>query len=283
LAIFSLAGLVENAQAKPLPIRSAVPVMQGASDGAAIFNEKCAPCHTIGGGKLIGPDLKDVTKTRDAAWLERFISNPGGMLDSDPIAQQLLKEYNNVRMPNLGLPADEVGKIIVYLENPGAISPGQAAPSSMPGAGDPSAGRMVFTGLAALANGGPACINCHTVSGVGELGGGQLGPNLTHVVQRLGEPGLAAGLKNIAFPTMIGPYKNRLLTEKEQADLIAFLKDADRQQAPVPVSNAGTLTGNSWAFLGIASVVAMALYGLLFLLRPRRQQGTSSELPVRKS
>jgi len=283
LVIISFASLVEIAQAKPLPVRAAAPAMQGAADGAAIFKDKFAPCHTNGGGKLIGPDLKDVTKRRDAAWLERMISDTSGMLASDPVAQELLKEYNNVRMPNISLSRDEVGKIIAYLENPGELSPGQAIPPTVPGGGDPSAGEVIFTGKAALANGGPACITCHTVSGAGNLGGGQLGPNLTHVVQRLGEPGLAAALKNIAFPTMLGSYQDRPLTEKEQADLVAFLKDTDRLQAPVPVSSAGTLTGNSWAILGIATAGAAVLYGLQFLLRPRRSQRTSPELPVRKS
>lgn len=47
-----------------------------AAAGKALFQGKCAGCHTIGGGKLVGPDLKGVTTTRDHEWFERFISAP---------------------------------------------------------------------------------------------------------------------------------------------------------------------------------------------------------------
>ena len=42
----------------------AAPTAQDAAQGQAIFVQKCASCHTIGGGKLVGPDLKGVTATR---------------------------------------------------------------------------------------------------------------------------------------------------------------------------------------------------------------------------
>jgi cytochrome c2 len=33
---------------------------QTADEGKAIFEEKCASCHTIGGGATVGPDLEGV-------------------------------------------------------------------------------------------------------------------------------------------------------------------------------------------------------------------------------
>ena len=32
------------------------------ADGEQIFKTNCVSCHTIGGGRLIGPDLEGVTK-----------------------------------------------------------------------------------------------------------------------------------------------------------------------------------------------------------------------------
>ena len=32
---------------------------------AQYFRQNCASCHTIGGGRLTGPDLKDVTKRKE--------------------------------------------------------------------------------------------------------------------------------------------------------------------------------------------------------------------------
>ena len=53
------------------------------------------------------------------------------------------------------------------------------------------------------------------MTSIGGLGGGALGPDLTHAAQRYPGPGLAAVLGNIAFPTMAGPFTNRPLTPQE--------------------------------------------------------------------
>src|SRR5574341_1634955 len=69
--------------------------------GEVIFQQKCAACHTIGGGNTVGPDLKDVTTRESRDWLKRFISAPERMLAShDPRAEQLLKEFNDIVMPD---------------------------------------------------------------------------------------------------------------------------------------------------------------------------------------
>ena len=47
----------------------AAPTRQDPVAGEQAFKTKCAACHTIGGGKLVGPDLKEVTTRRDDAWL----------------------------------------------------------------------------------------------------------------------------------------------------------------------------------------------------------------------
>src|SRR4030065_1033317 len=40
-----------------------------AERGEGIFQQKCSACHTVGGGRSVGPDLAGVTSTRDRAWL----------------------------------------------------------------------------------------------------------------------------------------------------------------------------------------------------------------------
>src|SRR5581483_10324354 len=47
-----------------------------AQDAAAFFKQNCASCHTIGGGRLTGPDLKDVTARKDRAWFVQFLQGP---------------------------------------------------------------------------------------------------------------------------------------------------------------------------------------------------------------
>ena len=116
------------------------------------------------------------------------------------------------------------------------------------------------------------------MSGIGSLGGGALGPELTHAAQRYPGPGLAAVLGNIAFPTMAGPFANRPLTPQEQADLVAFLVEADQGRASVPVVSAGALTANTWRVLGIGLAGTVALTVLLALFWPRQRQSASARL-----
>ena len=86
--------------------------------GQDIFNSRCMDCHTIGGGDGLGPDLKDVFRTRDAAWLKSWILAPNKMLEAkDPIAIALLHQFNGVIMPNLSLPEGDVDEVIDFLRS----------------------------------------------------------------------------------------------------------------------------------------------------------------------
>lgn len=87
----------------------------------------CKACHTIGGGKLIGPDLKGVTERREEAWLLSFIKNSQAMIDSgDPIAIQVWEDHNKIPMPpNPQLNDDQIKEILLYIENGGQIAGGQ--------------------------------------------------------------------------------------------------------------------------------------------------------------
>ena len=84
--------------------------------GQYVFASHCAACHTVGRGDNIGPDLKGVTETREAAWLRRFIASPDKMLaEGDPLAVSLFSKYKKVIMPNLRLADVDVDAVIGYL------------------------------------------------------------------------------------------------------------------------------------------------------------------------
>ena len=73
-----------------------------AQDAAAFFKQNCTSCHTIGGGRLTGPDLKDVTQRKDRPWLTRFIVDPRAVLDSgDPYAAKLFEEARGAVMAKI--------------------------------------------------------------------------------------------------------------------------------------------------------------------------------------
>ena len=204
------------------------PPAQAAADGKAIFDDKCASCHSIDGGRLVGPDLKGITAQRDPAWLASFIAGPDKVLASgDPTAAALLQEFNNVQMPNLGLSQEQVAAVIAYLEAPG----GAAAPAPTAGlpAGDPARGEALFMRDVPLQNDGPPCMGCHSIDDAGILGGGVMGPNLTPAFAKYGDAGLASALANIPFPTMKPIYADHPLTAEEQADLHAYIQAAASQ------------------------------------------------------
>lgn len=214
----------------------AAPLLQPVADGQSVFQQKCTSCHTIGGGKLAGPDLKGVTARRDRAWLVRFIVSPDKVLaEKDPTATQLLQEYSNIPMPNLGISEADANAILDYLASQGGAppaatpQPGQAAPPAL--AGDPAAGKALFTGATGLHNGGAPCISCHSAAGAGQLGGGAVGPDLTQTFTKYGgAAGVGGMLAGLPFPTMKPIYDGRPLTAEEQAALTAFFQASASQQ-----------------------------------------------------
>ena len=99
------------------------PKLRNPSAGETVFRTRCAACHTIGGGDLVGtdplhlgPDLLGVTEKRERRWLQRWIFEPDAMLaEGDPIATDLLDRFGGIAMPNTGLSGGEVNSVIEFL------------------------------------------------------------------------------------------------------------------------------------------------------------------------
>jgi len=89
--------------------------------GQILFKKICAPCHTIGVGDRVGPDLCDVIARRDRAWLMNFITNPKKMFaDKDPIVLALAEKFPGVRMPVLGISDSDAEELLSYLDEQSA-------------------------------------------------------------------------------------------------------------------------------------------------------------------
>jgi hypothetical protein len=67
---------------------------------------------------------------------------------------------------------------------------------------------------------------CHSIAGLGALGGGALGPDLTPAAAKYGPTGLASVLTTLPFPTMAPIFADRPLAPDEQGDLQAFISGA---------------------------------------------------------
>ena len=93
---------------------SAVPTDAGAAAAKLAFESKCFACHSIGQGKKLGPDIAGVTKRRTDAWLTQWLKSPDKMLQTDAQAQAMLKEANNIPMPNQGLSDTEIVQYLAY-------------------------------------------------------------------------------------------------------------------------------------------------------------------------
>ena len=91
-----------------------------ARQGEKVYAAKaCNACHSIGAREIpMGGSLKDITRKRDLEWLFNFIKDPKALLKNDGLAKQLLRDFNNIPMPDQGLSDDEVIAIIEYLKAP---------------------------------------------------------------------------------------------------------------------------------------------------------------------
>ena len=85
--------------------------------GQEVFAAKgCPACHKVGGGRLVGPDLKGVTARRQQEWIERMILRPDIMVKEDPEAKKLLGTYFTP-MPNQNVdPQKDLPFILAYLK-----------------------------------------------------------------------------------------------------------------------------------------------------------------------
>ena len=124
----------------------------------------------------------------------------------------------------------------------------QPASAQAIAAGNLDNGRDLFMGYAHFQNDGPPCMGCHSAGENGLLGGGAMGPNLTNVSTKRSQDELVSILSNsgtVISPVMQPIFTEHPLTEREQADLITFMKasvgqpESDKELLVIGISLAG--------------------------------------------
>lgn len=209
-----------------------IPAAAGAQTLTAAdrYGRLCATCHTIGGGRLVGPDLKGIHDRRSEEWLLRFVASPQKMIQAgDTIAVRLQKEFTLV-MPDSPYSSAELREILDLIKT-GWSGPAVATTQRIASPEDIRKGQELFQGRVRLANLGPACNSCHHVRNDAVIGGGVLAKELTSVFGRLGGVGIQGILGKPPFPVMEEAYRDRPLRDDEVFALVSFLQEADRQQA----------------------------------------------------
>jgi len=262
--------------------------------GQQEYQTFCAACHTIGSGRLIGPDLAGVHERRSEQWLLEFVQSSQSMVErGDPDAVAILEEYSGLLMPDSPLSEPQIRDVLSYLRAASDEVPSAAAPSagaevaspqvtSVPAADQieplplpPEAeillGQDLFQGRVPFANGGPTCNACHEVVNDAVIGGGNLAVDLTTVFSRLGGRGVQAVLSTSPFPVMQAAYEGKALTENEATSLVSFLQFADQESA--------LQTPRNYGFgLFISGLVGtVLLFGLSSAVWRRRKRGSVNE------
>jgi mono/diheme cytochrome c family protein len=255
---------------------------QSAQEGERNFQAFCAACHSIGKGKLVGPDLIDVHKRRTDDWLVEFIKSSQTMIrKGDETAIALFKEYNQSVMPDPPFSVDQINSILLYIksQSPGYVPDSDVAQTGVATEEIPTRsvteateeeiriGRMLFTGQVRLIEEGPACISCHHVKNDKLIGGGLLAKDLTDAFSRMNETGIKAILTSPPFPAMREAYQNAPIADEEAYNLIAFLKQADEDQYGQHPRNYKQyfLVGG-----GISFFVLLGIYSMIWSSRKRQ-------------
>lgn len=244
--------------------------------GETIFKNTCQACHSIGKGRLVGPDLKDVQNRRTEKWIISFVKSSQGMVKSgDADAVAIFNEYNKTIMPDQNLSDGDIKEVLSYIQQqstgvvtvsqPIALNTGLTLDQARDN--EFTIGRKLFSGEKRLTNGGPACISCHSVVNDELMSGGLLSLDLTTAITRLGENGVHSIISNPPFPVMNASFVNNPVTSDEAFYLTAFLKNADFvssiQEPAVPQER--------FLYAGIVGgIVLFALYGGLWWNRKRK-------------
>lgn len=84
-----------------------------ATTGAEIYKKMCTACHRPD-KKFIGPAPKGIMERRTPEWIMNIILDPEGMVKNDPLAKELLIEFNGSPMANQSLTEEEARAVLEY-------------------------------------------------------------------------------------------------------------------------------------------------------------------------
>jgi mono/diheme cytochrome c family protein len=84
-----------------------------ATKGEDIYKKMCTACHRVD-KKFIGPAPTGVLERRTPEWVMNMILNPEGMVKEDPLAKELLMEFNGSPMANQNLTEEEARSVLEY-------------------------------------------------------------------------------------------------------------------------------------------------------------------------
>lgn len=245
-----------------------------AQDMESLFNQKCAGCHTIGGGNSVGPDLAPSTKWNASALsksIKDMEKNVGPLSTAEIVG--LVEFLKGKGSPAKSTGTSASGPPATASSGPGTspstaeVSPSQNqagttgganghAPEAIPGQPtsaptgsapdtvtaksltEPASaerGARLFTGSEALKNGGLSCIACHSIDGAG----GTMAVELNEIYKKMAPQALVTACEKTPFKVMKTAYKDHPLEHQEALDLAAYLtslKEPHEKLTEIPVT-----------------------------------------------
>jgi cytochrome c2 len=104
-------------------------------DGGQLFKTNCGACHTVGKGKLVGPDLKGVQDRHNEEWLLKWVHSSQTLVKAgDKDAVKVFNDNSQIQMPDQSLSDNDVKAVLTYIKTGGepvvAAAPAMAVQSS---------------------------------------------------------------------------------------------------------------------------------------------------------
>lgn len=195
-----------------------------AEDGKKLFDTNCKMCHSIGGGKIVGPDLKGINEKRSSEWFVEFTKDSKALIESgDEQAIAIFEEYLSMPMPASPLSKSEIASIYEYLASTSKSAETAKTKAEPIIKGDAANGEQLFYGNVSFKTGGVACVACHAA---GSRPGGTLAKDLT-----LSAATIKPMVESLPFPAMKVSYENNKLTKSEISDLTAYIEVIGKESA----------------------------------------------------
>lgn len=102
-------------------------------NGKSLFKTNCSACHSIGKGRLVGPDLKNITIKRTEDWLMKWIKSSSSLIKSgDADAISIFKEFNEVPMTDFSFLTDEQLKVMLSYIKEESATPAMGTSANSP-------------------------------------------------------------------------------------------------------------------------------------------------------
>lgn len=235
------------------------------AQGEDLFKNHCAVCHSIGQGKMTGPDLMNVHEKYEDDWLVKFIRSSQTLIKAgDPLAVKSYNENGKVEMPDFKQLSDaDIQSIIEHIRNydPNAGKP-QISDFSDTNYTDMhiKRGERLFRGLIAFENSKVVCSSCHNTGTLDTLNWNPSVEELAAVYKEKGADYIYKVLTSPTTKVMSQVHENSKFSEEEIFYIRAYLSHISQHG----MEAAKKFPFDFMVFLGLGLLMTIALIDLIF-------------------